>query len=63
MITLTVELPEEETSFFKEFVGKIHGKIISEDRVPNKETIKAMKELKSGKGIKVGSVDELLKLI
>ncbi|TDE09025.1 hypothetical protein [Dyadobacter psychrotolerans] len=63
MITLTIELPEEETSFFKEFLSKIHGKIISEDRVPNKETIRAMKELKSGKGIRVGSVDELMKLV
>ena len=63
MITITVELPEEETSFFKEFLSKIHGKIISGDRVPNKETVKAMKELKNGKGNRVGSVDEFLKLV
>lgn len=63
MITLTIELPEEETSFFKEFLSKIHGKIISEDRVPNEETIKAMKELKEGKGLKFNSVDELFKSI
>jgi hypothetical protein len=63
MITLTIELPEEETPFFKEFLSKIHGKIISEDRVPNKETIRAMKELKSGKGVKFNNVDELFKSI
>ena len=63
MITLTIELPEEETSIFKEFLSKINGKIISEDRVPNKETIKAIKELKSGKGVRVGSVDELFESI
>ncbi len=48
MITLTIELPEEETSFFKEFLSKIHGRIISEDKIPNEETIKAMKDLKGG---------------
>lgn len=63
MITLTIELPEEESSFFKEFLTKIHGKIISEDRVPNEETIIAMKELKEGKGLKFNSVDELFKSI
>lgn len=63
MITLTIELPEEKTSILKEFLSKINGKIISEDRVPNKETIKAMKELKNGKGVRVGSVDELFESI
>ena len=63
MITLTIELPEEESTFFKEFLSKIHGKIISEDRVPNKETVKAMKEIKEGKGRKFNSVDELFKSI
>ncbi|WP_025762216.1 hypothetical protein [Dyadobacter tibetensis] len=63
MITFTIELPEEESSSFKEFLSKIHGKIISEERVPNKETIQAMKELKNGKGNRVGSVDEFLKLV
>lgn len=63
MITLTIELPEEKTSFFKEFLSKIHGKVISENRVPNEGTVRAMKELKSGKGIRVGSVDELMKLL
>lgn len=59
MITLTIELPEEETFFFKEFLSKIHGKVISEDSVPNEDTIEAMKELKEGKGLKFKSVDEL----
>lgn len=63
MVTLTIELPEEETTFFKEFLSKIHGKIISEGKVPNKETIRAMKDLKGGKGVKFDSVDELFKSI
>lgn len=63
MITLPIELPAEETSIFKEFLIKINGKIISEDMVPNKETIKAMEALKSGKGVRVGSVDELFESI
>ena len=63
MITLTIELFEEESSFFKEFLSKIHGKIISEDRVHNKGTIKSIKELKKGKGIKFNSVDELFESI
>ncbi len=59
MITPTIELPEEETSFFKEFLSKVHGKVISEDSAPNEDTIQAMKELKEGKGLKFKSVDEL----
>ena len=30
-------------------------------KLPNKETVKAMKELDSGKGVKFDNVDELLK--
>lgn len=59
MITPTIKLPEEETSFFKEFLSKIHGKVISENWVPNEDTIEAMKEPKEGKGVKFKSVDEL----
>ena len=60
---ITIELPDEETSFLKKFLSKIHGKAISEDKVPNKETLRAMKKLKSGKGNSVASVDEFLKLV
>ena len=63
MVTLTIELPDEETTFFKEFLSKIHGKVISEDKAPNKETIKAMKDLEKGKGVKFNSVDELFNSI
>lgn len=63
MTTITVELPEEETKLFKEFLKKLNGKVISVNKTPNKETIKAMNELKAGKGISVKNVDELLKLV
>ncbi len=63
MTTLTIELPEEEISLFKDLLKKLNGKVISVSHVPNKETLKAMNELKEGKGIRVKNVDELLKLI
>lgn len=63
MTTLTVQVPEEEIQLFKGFLKKLNGKVISVDKVPNKETIKAMTELKTGKGNKVKNIDELLKMI
>lgn len=63
MTTLTVQVPEEEIQLFKGFLKKLNGKVISVDKAPNKETIKAMTELKTGKGNKVKNIDELLKLI
>jgi antitoxin component of RelBE/YafQ-DinJ toxin-antitoxin module len=35
------------------------GRDIEIEHIPNKETIKAMKDAEQGKGIKVNSVDEL----
>lgn len=63
MTTITVQLPEEEATLLKQLLKKFKAKIISEIPTPNKATIAAMKELKEGKGIKVSSVDELLKLV
>lgn len=63
MATLTVHVPDEEMQLFKGLLKKLNGKVISENKVPNKETIKAMNELKAGKGIKVKNIDELLKLV
>ena len=48
---------------FKKEKSAIRGKISSEVMFPNKETIRAMKELKEGKGVKFNSVDELFKSI
>lgn len=63
MRTLTVQIPEEETKLFIQFLKKFRAKIISEHTAPNKETIKAMKELKEGKGVRFKSVDELFQSI
>ncbi len=63
MTTLTVEVPEEEIGLFKGFLKKLNGKIISVNKAPNKETIKAMNELKEGKGIRVKNVDEFLEMV
>lgn len=63
MKTITVQLPEEETKLFKLLLKKLNGKIVSQSRTPNKETIEAMRELKDGKGVKFRSVEELFKSV
>lgn len=63
MKTLTIELPEEETKLFKQLLKKLNGRIISQTKTPNKETIEAMNELKEGKGVKFSSVSDLFKSV
>ena len=63
MKTITVQLPDEETKLFKQLLKKFNAKIISQSSKPNRETIKAMEELKAGKGVKFESVDELFKSV
>ena len=63
MTTFTVQIPEDEILLFKGILKKLNGKVISADKFPNKETIKAMNELKADKGIKVKNVDAFLKLV
>ncbi len=61
MTTLTIHIPDSKADFIKKLLKELDVKIESvesvesaktkkENRVPNKETIKAMKELKAGKG-------------
>ncbi|MFA5292924.1 MAG: type II toxin-antitoxin system RelB/DinJ family antitoxin [Phycisphaerae bacterium] len=45
--------------FFKQIIYT--QSIPFEVKLPNRETLRAMKELDSGKGVKFNSVDELLK--
>ncbi|MET4084071.1 antitoxin component of RelBE/YafQ-DinJ toxin-antitoxin module [Pedobacter sp. UYP30] len=54
---------EEQLSALKAFAKAFKVPFRSESNVPNKQTIKAMHQLKAGKGISVKNVDELLKLI
>lgn len=63
MTTITIQVPDEETKLFKELTKRLNWKVIATSNIPNKETIKAMDELKEGKGIKVKNVDEFLKLV
>lgn len=63
MKTLTIELPEEETKLFKQLLKKLNGRIVSQTKTPNKETIEAMNELKEGKGVKFSSVSDLFKSV
>ena len=63
MKTLIIELPEEETKLFKQLLKKLNGRIVSKDKIPNKKTIAAMKELKNGKGTKFSSVVELFRSV
>lgn len=58
MTTLTIHIPDSKADFIKKLLKELDVKVESvesvetkkESRVPNKETIKAMKELKAGKG-------------
>lgn len=63
MRAITLEIPDEEINLFNELSKKLNWKVVAEDKMPNKETIKAMKDLKEGKGIKVKNIDEFLKLV
>ena len=63
MTTITIQIPEGETRLFKELTKKLNWKVLSVNNIPNEETIKAMNELKNGKGIIVKSLDEFLKLV
>lgn len=63
MKTLTIELPEGEEKLFKQLLKKLNGKIVSQNRTPNKDTVDAMNELKQGKGVKFSSVSELFKSV
>jgi len=63
MKTLIIELPKEETKLFKQLLKNLNGRIVSKDKIPNKKTIAAMKELKDGKGTKFSSVEELFRSV
>lgn len=54
---------QEQLSALKAFAKAFKVPFRSEGNIPNKETIKAMNELKSGKGIRVKNVAALLELI
>ncbi|MGC4129701.1 MAG: type II toxin-antitoxin system RelB/DinJ family antitoxin [Bergeyella sp.] len=68
-ITLKINESTKAGKVFKEMLEVVYSKqkgieIVEEKSPkPNKETIKAMRELKNGKGVKFNSVDELFKSI
>ncbi|MNK64933.1 hypothetical protein D3C87_842180 [compost metagenome] len=56
MTTLTIHVPDSKADFIKQLLKELDVKIEIKkankktNRTPNAETIKAMKELKTGKG-------------
>lgn len=63
MEILTVQLPEKEIKLFKQLLKKFNATIVSQTSIPNADTIEAMNEVKSGKGVKFSSVEELFNSI
>ena len=64
-MTYQIEIPEKKTkdglAILKALDVKV--RIVKERKTPNKETIEAIEELKSGKGHKFNSVAELFNSI
>lgn len=65
MQTLEIKVPDNKARLVKEFLTElgVSIKIKKEPRVPNADTVSAMQELKSGKGKRFESVEELFKSI
>lgn len=65
MQTLEITVPDDKTRLVKNLLKELGVtiKVKKEGKTPNVETIAAMNELKTGKGKKFKSVDELFKSI
>jgi len=61
MTTLTIHIPDSKADFIKQLLKELDVKIETkkEGRTPNAETIKAMRELKAGKGKVFDTAKEL----
>jgi hypothetical protein len=72
MTTLTIELPEEETKLFKQFLKKFNGRVVSTKKEPEKEDEtaylskssvnknaldKSIKQAENGQTVKIASTD------
>lgn len=64
MQTLEIQVPESKTRLVKEFLKELGVTVkLKKNHTPNAETIKAMNELKAGKGKKFKSVEDLFNSI
>ena len=64
MQTLEIEVPDNKTRLVKEFLKDLGVTVkVKRSKAPNADTIAAMDELKSGKGKKFKTVDDLFKSI
>ncbi|MDB5155654.1 MAG: hypothetical protein JWR50_361 [Mucilaginibacter sp.] len=65
MQTLEIKVPENKTRLVKEFLKELGVtiKVKKENNTPNADTIKAMDELKAGKGKKFKNVEDLFNKI
>lgn len=65
MTTLTIHIPDSKADFIKKLLKELDVKVETQkatkkvERTPNAETIKAMEELKAGKGKVFNSAREL----
>ncbi len=62
MTTLTIEIPDKKADLAKMILKELGATVIvikEKERIPNAQTIKAMKELKAGKGKAFNSSKEL----
>ncbi|WAC39178.1 hypothetical protein [Pedobacter sp. SL55] len=65
MTTLTIHIPDSKADFIKQLLKELDVKVETKkeskkaERKPNAETIKAMEELKTGKGKVFNSAKEL----
>jgi len=62
MTTLTIEIPDKKAALVKQILKELGATVIvkkQNKKIPNPETIKAMNELKAGKGKTFNSTKEL----
>lgn len=65
METLEIQVPDGKTRLVKEFLKELGVtiKVKPKKKIPNSNTLSAMKELREGKGVKFKSVEELFNSI
>lgn len=60
MSTITIQIEDSNLKLITELVKKLGGKVLNkETKVPNEETIEAIKEARAGKGTLVRNKKEL----
>ena len=60
---LIIKIPNKEVKSLECYLKSVGGRIIKKKKIPNATTLKAMSELKTGKGIRFFESVELFKRI